>query len=247
MSLRGTLKQSEAIVGVVRDTRKILGALRNSNLGVNGRLINRYLSSHDVRKLQVGSGTTLLDGWLSTDINPRTDETAYLDATSRFPFEDETFHYVYSEHMIEHIPWKDALFMLRECCRVLKRGGTIRVATPDLKVLLDLYAGADGPLKERYVRWITDNFLEDVDVYKPAFVINNAFHNWGHQFLFDADLLAMALRRAGFEDIRQVRTGDSEDPHLRGIESHGKNIDADDMAMFETMVFEARRPDRLSM
>lgn len=243
MSWREALKQSEAVVGVVRDTRRVLGAVRHSNtIGANGRLIRRYLRSHEIRKLQIGSGYTVLDGWLGTDINPRMQEIAYLDATKPFPFEEGVFDYVYSEHMIEHIPWRDGLFMLQECRRVLKPGGGLRVATPDLTVLLDLYGGADAPIKERYVRWITDSFLDDVEVYKPAFVINNAFHNWGHQFLYDAELMAMALQQAGFEAVRQVRTGESDDPHLRGIESHGRNVSEQDMAVFETMVFEARRP-----
>ena len=130
--------------------------------------------------------------------------------------------------------------MLQECRRVLKPAGRLRVATPDLRVLLDLYKGEDKPIQEKYVRWITDTFLEGVEVYKPTFVINNAFNNWGHQFLYDADTMALALGRAGFEDIRQWPNGESDDPQLRGIESHGKNIDDDDMAAFETMVFEAR-------
>jgi predicted SAM-dependent methyltransferase len=242
MPFREMLKQSDAVVGIVKDTRRMLGAWRHSLRGPNGRLIRHYLQTHEVRKLQIGAGPTALEGWLSTDINPRSDATAYLDATKPFPFEDGTFDYIYSEHMIEHIPWRDGLFMLRECRRVLKPGGVLRVATPDLKVLLDLYSGPRKPVEEKYIHWITDTFLDDVKVYKPSFVINNAFHNWGHQFLYDAELMAMALREAGFVDIRQWPTGESDESELRGIESHGKNIADDDMAAFETMVFEARPP-----
>jgi predicted SAM-dependent methyltransferase len=242
MSIREVLKQSDAVVGVVKDTRRLLGALRHSSLGLNGRLIRRYLQNHEIKKLQLGAGFTAIQGWLSTDLNPRFDTTVYLDATRPYPFEDATFDYVYSEHMIEHIPWEDGLFMLKECRRVLKPGGAIRVATPDLKVLLNLYAGAKQPIQAQYVQWITDTFLAGVKVYKPSFVINNAFSNWGHQFLYDAELMTMALGQAGFEGVRQWPTGESDDPHLRAIESHGENVAANDMAAFETMVFEARRP-----
>ncbi len=193
-------------------------------------------------KLQVGAGSNLLAGWLSTDLNPRTPEVAFLDASKPFPFKNDTFAYVYSEHMIEHIPWSEGAFMLRECLRVLKSDGAIRVATPDLQVLLDLCRGTQSPVADRYVHWITDRFLDGVQVYKPQFVINNAFKNWGHQFLYDAEVLTMALSEAGFTDIRQVRTGESEDPHLRHLESHGAYIEDNEMASFETMIFEARRP-----
>lgn len=243
MIFKEALKRSDAVVGVVKDARRMLGAIRNNNkVGRNGRLIRQYLQTCEVRKLQVGAGFNMIEGWLCTDIEPRFDNGVFLDATKPFPFEDATFDYVYSEHMIEHIPWTDGLFMLRECRRVLKPGGAIRIATPDMKVLLELYRGAEQPIARRYMHWITDRFLEGVPVCKPQFVINNAFTNWGHRFLYDAEVLGMALRDCGFADVRQVASGESEDPHLRGLESHGKHVGDEAMADFETMVLEAVRP-----
>jgi predicted SAM-dependent methyltransferase len=243
MSLRETLKRSDAVVGAVKDARRVLGAIRyNNKVGRNGRLIREYLQTHAVRGLNVGAGFNELDGWLCTDLQPRNDSTVFMDATRPFPFDDATFDYVYSEHMIEHIPWNDGLFMLRECHRVLKPGGSIRIATPDMKVLLALYEGAEQPVAQQYMHWITDRFLEGVRVYKPQFVINNAFTNWGHRFLYDVETLQMALEDCGFRDVRQAASGQSADPHLRGLESHGKHIQDDAMADFETMVLEATRP-----
>jgi predicted SAM-dependent methyltransferase len=243
MTFRDTLKRSDAIVGAVKDARRLLGAVRHNNkIGRNGRLIREYFRTHELRKLHVGAGFTTLEGWLCTDLEPRYNSSVFLDATKPFPFEDATFDYVYSEHMIEHIPWTDGLFMLSECFRVLKPGGSVRIATPDMKVLLDLYSGEHRPLADQYMHWITDRFLEGVHVYKPQFVINNAFTNWGHRFLFDAETLGIALAQSGFEDVRQVASGESTDPQLRGLESHGKYIGDEAMADFETMVFEARKP-----
>jgi predicted SAM-dependent methyltransferase len=193
--------------------------------------------------LQVGAGPTRLDGWLSTDIAPASDYVAYLDATEPFPFECGTFDYVYSEHMIEHIPWSDGLFMLRECRRVLKPGGTLRIATPNLEVLIGLYSANRDRLQDRYIKWITDTYLNGLKVYNASFVINNAFRNWGHQFLYDGDLITLAMRQAGLVDIERCHFGESNDPNLRSIESHGRHVAVnDDMAMFETLVFEGRCP-----
>src|SRR5512133_1171766 len=133
--IREALKRSAAIVGAVHDARRLVGAVvHNDTIGRDGRIIRRYLRSNTVRKLQIGAGPTQLPGWLCTDIDPRSDEAVYLDATRRFPFEDGTFDYVYSEHMIEHITWLQGLSMLKECRRVMRPGGTLRVATPDLNV-----------------------------------------------------------------------------------------------------------------
>jgi predicted SAM-dependent methyltransferase len=57
------------------------------------------------------------------------------------------FDYVFSEHMIEHVSYAEGLLMLRECLRVLKPGGRIRIATPSLEVLLDLYKPSKTPIQ----------------------------------------------------------------------------------------------------
>jgi predicted SAM-dependent methyltransferase len=55
------------------------------------------------------------------------------------PFDTAMVDFVYSSHMIEHLRPNDGLEFLCECNRVLKRGGGIRLATPDFEVLLVEY------------------------------------------------------------------------------------------------------------
>lgn len=116
--------------------------------------------------------------------------------------------------MIEHIGRREGQFMLHECCRVMKPDGTIRIATPDLEVIAGLYAGGtrEGD-RDYYIRWVTDKLGRKSAGYRPGFVINQAFYNWGHQFLYDRELLAAALTDAGFRDIRRCAMGASEDEH----------------------------------
>lgn len=166
----------------------------------------------------------------------------YLDATKRYPFPSARFDYVHSEHMIEHVPWEGGLAMLKECRRILKPGGTIRIATPDLKVLLDLYYNPESADADRYVKWMCKLALPNVPKQHAIFVINKAVRAWGHQFFYDAMLLTETLQSAGFVDVRQVKPGQSDDPNLRGIEQHGRNIGDEWINQYETMVFEARVP-----
>jgi predicted SAM-dependent methyltransferase len=79
-------------------------------------------------------------GWLNTDIYLNGRSVTYLDVTQRFPFQDNTFAYVTAEHMIEHLAYEDAKTMLSECYWVLQPGGRVRIATPDLEVILGLHA-----------------------------------------------------------------------------------------------------------
>lgn len=236
MNITTVLKTSDTLAGLSLDFQRF-----RRRFGSRRVIVERYIKNNSVRKLHLGAGDSQLTGWLSTDMNPKRNNTVFLDATKRFPFADDTFDYIYSEHMIEHVSWVEGKFMLSECHRVLKKNsGIIRVATPDLSVLLSLYDDHSSPAASKYMQWITDTFITYVDIYRPSFVINNAFHNWGHKFLYDEELLTMALSRAGFVDIARCSSGESSDINLSNIETHGINVDAIEMSEFETMVFEAR-------
>ena len=210
-------------------------------LRVREQAIVKYLADNRVRKLQLGSSENILEGWLCTDLYPPDARVVFLDAAKRFPFDDSTFHYVYSEHMIEHLPHEQGLSMLRECNRIIKRGGRIRVATPDLRVVAGLCAKDLDAEQRRYLDWATKEFLPAGRPDRPAFVVNNLFRAWGHQFLYDEASLRDSLAAAGFTEIQRCEIQQSDDPILRGIESHGKHI-GEENNRFETFVLEARRP-----
>lgn len=209
---------------------------------VRSRAMKSYLKSHQARKLQIGAGPNILEGWLNTDEQPTSRRVIYLNAKKPFPFEDGTFDYVFSEHLIEHLTYNEGLSMLRESYRVLKPGGRIRIATPDLETLIGLYTPEKSDLQQRYVHWIMDKFLSGIGVYSEVFVINNAFRNWGHQFIYDRATLQSAMEEVGFIDITRYASGESDDEGLRGIESHGEAAGNEDMNRFETVVLEAKRP-----
>lgn len=220
----------------------ILKCLRVSRFLCRSRAIQSYVNSQQVRKLQIGAGPNTLEGWLNTDKLLTSRGVIYLDATKPLCFENCTFDYVFSEHQIEHLTYKEGFSMLRECYRVLKPGGKIRIATPDLETLIGLHTPDKSELQQRYIKWIIDTFLPQVGVYRESFVINNAFRNWWHQFIYDRATLQSAMEEVGFVDITRYASGESDDEVLRGIESHGKAAGNEDMNRFETMVLEAKRP-----
>ena len=110
-------------------------------------MIPQYLANTEVKKLQIGGGPNVLEGWLNVNIycghKGEVIRQAYMDATRPFPFADETFQYIFAEHMIEHITYSDADNMIRECARVMKKGGRIRLATPGKSDLVISNADAE--------------------------------------------------------------------------------------------------------
>ena len=216
--------------------RRIRGYLFRS------RLIKAYLSSHAVAKLQLGSAGNVMEGWLNTGLRPRSEDIVFLDVTEPFPFDDSAFDYVLSEHLIEHLPFNDGMFMLSECLRVLKPEGRIRLSTPDLAKVAGLVSKGNEK-SASYVKWIASNFPGDVPRMSPAMVTNNLFYNWGHRFLYDLAALKAALEEAGFVGVRPCEAGMSEDPALLGVEQHvGASALDEEMTRFEALVVEATRP-----
>ena len=61
------------------------------------------------------------------------------DLSRRLPFPDNDFDVVYHSNVLEHIRRDDASAFMRECFRVLKPGGILRVAVPDLERICRLY------------------------------------------------------------------------------------------------------------
>jgi len=226
-----------------RDTSVYRTAQRRRWIAARAAEVQEYLAGNEVPKLQLGSGWRQRPGWLNTDLAPAMRGTIYVDATEPLPFADATFAYVYSEHMIEHLGYDDACAMLRECRRILRPGGTLRVATPDLQKFMKMYdeRGKLDPAQTQYVDWIAAEFIGE-DRAEPVFVLNNLFRAWGHQFLYDEETLRSALIAAGFSGARRCTVGESADAHLRDLESHGVQSGSDAANEFETVVVEADRP-----
>jgi predicted SAM-dependent methyltransferase len=205
------------------------------------RRIDAYLRANDVRKLQLGTGGNVLAGWLNTDIHDfrRSGEVVYMDARRPFPLPAGSFDAVYSEHMLEHLTYEDGLRCLRECHRVLRPGGRIRVATPSLERLVRLYDPELSDVQRRYVRWSVDEFVPRADAPLPGFVLNNFLRDWGHEFVYDTQTLRHALSTAGFVEVEEHSVGESDDALLEGLERH--LAEAPELNELETIVLEARR------
>jgi predicted SAM-dependent methyltransferase len=230
-----TILKKQGLLGVATACVRLLRRIK-SRLN-DGKMIRTYLDNHQVKKLHIGAGEHVLRGWLNSDLYPYQREVIYFDATKVFPFEHRTFDYVFSEHMIEHVTFTQGLDMLKECHRVLKLGGKIRVATPDLLFLIELYKVSKTPLERAYIEWAVDTQVQGAFSYKDTYVINNFFRDWGHKFIYDEKVLREALENVGFSDVVRREVHESPDPELRGLEFKSKLPDG--FLNLETMVLEA--------
>ncbi|WP_247874362.1 methyltransferase domain-containing protein [Azospirillum sp. TSH58] len=91
--------------------------------------------------LNIGCGERFHDDWVNMDVMPYSYAVLAHDAAAGLPFLDGTFDAVYHSHVLEHLSPAAVPAFLRECRRVLKPGGTLRIAVPDLEAACRAYLG----------------------------------------------------------------------------------------------------------
>jgi predicted SAM-dependent methyltransferase len=180
------------------------------------RRIRRMAWSRPSR-INLGAGSVRKEGYLNIDMFPGGDLT--LDLRRGLPFESNSCDKIFSEHFFEHVDYPEpVLSLFRDCLRILKPGGELRISVPDTEWPLNDYA--DGG-KSGYLRACEEN-----PWWHPAYCstrlehINYHFRQDGeHRFAYDAETLKKALESAGFDDVQQVAFDPSLDSEHRKIGS----------------------------
>jgi predicted SAM-dependent methyltransferase len=240
-SVKRQLRRSAAIAGLYDGVRADLESIRMPAFARRSpEAMREYVQTHVVRKLQIGAGDSRLVGWLNTDIE-RKEGLVYLDASQPFPLEDGSFHYVFSEHVIEHLSYDDGMKMLSESYRILAPGGKIRIATPNLLRLVALFDEQKSDAARNYMPGKLAVHGWPIHPRAEAFILNLELSSFGHRFVYDPDTLNSAMLKTGFRSIQEYRGGESDDPNLQGVEyrQNGAYIHLND---YETMIFQAVKP-----
>lgn len=187
-----------------------------------------YFATNDPRwapaefRLHLGCGPVALPGWINVDNQPYAGIDLVWDLAMGIPF--RSARYIFAEHFIEHLSLDQGASFLDRCRKALQEDGTLRLSTPNLDwVWSTSYHPGQWP-GDREAVW-------------DCIALNRAFRGWGHQFLYNRQMLTAALRQAGFAEAKPCRYGESEDPLLRGIEHHEQYHDVPELP--HVLVFEA--------
>lgn len=118
--------------------------------------------------LNVGCGRCYHDDWTNIDLVASGPQVRQYDLRRGLPYDDGSFDAVYHSHVLEHLTPEDAAGMLAECGRVLRPGGVLRVAVPDLEGIAKAYLGAieaaqnGDPYAIANHRWMTLELIDQM-------------------------------------------------------------------------------------
>lgn len=160
----------------------------------------------DLIKLHLGCGPHIFPGWRNFDIEPGPGGIKF-DLREGVPALTHEVDFIFTEHFIEHLTLQEGQWFLKECYRVLKSGGVLRISTPDLWTLVHDYE------QKKIDRW--------ADSWKPATpceMLNEGMREWGHKFLYDSRQLAHELFNAGFQSLVYEEWRGSKHETLRNLE-----------------------------
>jgi predicted SAM-dependent methyltransferase len=97
-----------------------------------------------VQRLNWGCGTEPPEGWINCDIKEGPGIDISCDIRDGLPLEASSLDYVVTVHALPELPFPDVEPALVELHRVLKPGGALRLALPDLEKAMRAYQNGDA-------------------------------------------------------------------------------------------------------
>lgn len=155
------------------------------------------------------------------------------DCCKGIPLGDRSVDYVYCSHFLEHLYRHEVVQLLKECARVLKPGGMIRVVVPDLDRLIEMYLRKDPkafpafPDPDNITPTYADLFMAHIFPYvmnlgKPPKTVERIQECFmrRHKWMYNADSLGRLLDFVGFMAIESKGYQESTMPDVAWLDRH---------------------------
>ena len=137
--------------------------------------------------LNLGGRLTKIPGFIVVDRNKDENTDIEGDVSDLSMFSDGAVSQIYASHILEHFPHNKTVDVLKEWCRVLKKGGEAFISVPDFDVLVKYYK------RIGLTQWIVDLGWGGQE-YPEAY----------HYSPFNFHRLALVLTKAGFSNMERI-------------------------------------------
>jgi predicted SAM-dependent methyltransferase len=143
-------------------------------------------------RLNWGCGTEPEAGWINSDIKRAPEIDISADILEGLPLADESIDYVVSIHALPELPYPSLVPALMELRRVIKKGGLLRLALPDLDRAIAAYRSGD-----RGYFLIPD---EDARTLGGKLAVQMTWYGYSRS-LFTVDFVEELMTKAGFTNV----------------------------------------------
>lgn len=183
-----------------------------------GGLPAAYLRGDGKLKLNVGCYLTMFHrGWTNMDVHDLGNFARQFDfhyhrhdVREGLPFKTGEVDLIYASHFLEHLTYKEGLAFLRECRRVIKPDGAMRLIVPDLELITRAYG--NGCCWDTHTQFNADQSSPDLRDFDHvnggcAESPTAAGKFWslvfdGHKATYDSETLCGLLEEAGFTAVK---------------------------------------------
>jgi predicted SAM-dependent methyltransferase len=87
-------------------------------------------------RINLGCGQDKRPGYVNVDVRRDVDPDLVWDLEKTpYPFDSESADEVLMKDSLEHVSWRKVEDVIRECHRVLRKGGVLRIQAPDLEAI----------------------------------------------------------------------------------------------------------------
>ena len=144
-------------------------------------------------KLHLGCYKRKIYGYINIDVREEVSPDLIDDAFTLKKIQPNTVDVIYASHILEHAKEPEAKFAINRWYEVLKVGGIIRLAVPDLEAVFDYYR-------------TTKNLKE-----LKSFIYGSQKHPYDFHYIgWDFSSLKLDLESAGFKNIHRYDWRETE-------------------------------------
>lgn len=92
-----------------------------------------------MKLVNLGCGQRYHKDWINIDFVSNSEDVIQHNLLDGIPINDNEVDLVYHSHILEHFSKVQGVYFIKECYRVLKVNGIIRIAVPDLETIVKEY------------------------------------------------------------------------------------------------------------
>jgi SAM-dependent methyltransferase len=154
-----------------------------------------------IRRLNWGCGPTPAAGWINADLLSAPGIELSGDIRDGLALPDDSIDYAVSIHALQDLPYLDVLPALRELRRVLRPGGILRLALPDLERSIEAWLRGD-----KAYFYIGDDEVASIG----GKLIVQAIWYGSTRTPFTWDLARELAPKAGFRHVSRCKFGQTD-------------------------------------